>query len=238
MAAKPRCIVIDDEPFALNILAKDIGRIPLLELVGQFTNPLAAMDLIQRGDVDLLFLDIQMPTLLGTQFLRTLAKPPMVIFTTAYAQYAVESYELNVVDYLIKPIRFERLLLASNKACDRYQQLAAPPDEVPADTYFFLYCAHKEVKIYHHDVLYIEGLKDYVKIFVVSRPGKPILTRLNVKAIEARLDARQFCRVHQSFIIPIDRITAFQKTRILLDNIEIPVGWRYAGDFLTRYRHL
>lgn len=237
MANKPRCIVIDDEPFALNILADDLQRIPVLELVGKFTNPLAAMALLQQGEVDLLFLDIQMPTLLGTQFLRTLAQPPLVIFTTAYQQYAVESYELNAVDYLLKPIRFERLLQASNKACDRYFQAQNTAGEVATDTYFFVHCEHKEIKIYHHDVLYIEGLKDYVKIFVASRPDKPILTRLNVKAIEARLDNRRFCRVHQSYIVPLSRITAFQKTRILLGTIEIPVGGRYAEEFLATYRH-
>jgi DNA-binding LytR/AlgR family response regulator len=236
MVAKLRCIIIDDEPFALNILADDIERIPMLEGIGKFTNPLAAMSLIQQGKADLLFLDIQMPVLLGTQFLRTLSKPPMVIFTTAYPQYAVESYELNVVDYLLKPIRFERLLQASNKACERYHQIASSPDEMATDTYFFVYSEHKEIKIYHHDVVYIEGMKDYVKIFLDSRPGKPILTRLNVKAIETRLDTRRFCRVHQSYIVPLNRITAFQKTRILLGTIAIPVGGRYAEDFLALYR--
>lgn len=240
MNSKIRCLAIDDEPFALDVLVEDLQKIPSLEVVGQFTNPFAALMPVQTGAVDLLFLDIQMPTLLGTEFLRMLAgstnqPPPMVIFTTAYQQYAVESYELNVVDYLLKPIRFERLYQATNKAGERYQQTRKALQE-PADTYFFIYSEHREIKVYHHDVLYIEGLKDYVKIFLQSRSGKFILTRLNLKAIEAKLDTRQFCRVHHSFIVPLKRITAFQKARILLGTIEIPVGGRYADEFLAMYR--
>ncbi|AQG81739.1 LytR/AlgR family response regulator transcription factor [Spirosoma montaniterrae] len=236
-----RAIAIDDEPFGLRILADDLQKIPSIELIGTFTNPLKAMELIQQDRVDLMFLDIQMPTLLGTQFLRTLPKPPLVIFTTAYEQYALEGYELDVVDYLMKPIRFERLFKACNKAIDLFQQRHRPETDVQADTYFFVHSEYKEVKIYHHDILYIEGLKDYVKIFLASQAGKPVLTRLNVKAIEARLDSDRFCRVHQSFIIPLNRVSSFQKTKLLLNNppygpLEIPVGGRYADEFLAKYR--
>lgn len=233
---KLRCIAIDDEPFGLNILEDDLLKIPMLEVVGTFMNPFAAIELINQGKVDLIFLDIQMPVLLGTQFLRTLSQPPLVIFTTAYEQYALESYELDVVDYLLKPIKFERLLKACNKACEMFQQKHRTRLEVPADTYFFVHSEYREIKIYHHEVLYIEGLKDYVKIYLIGQPAKPIMTRMNVKAIEAKLDPNRFCRVHQSYIVPLSRITSFQKTRIVLGSLEIPVGGRYAEEFLLKYR--
>jgi DNA-binding LytR/AlgR family response regulator len=227
---KLRCIAIDDEPFGLNILADDLQKIPFLEVAGTFTNPFAALELINQEKLDLMFLDVQMPTLLGTQFLRTLSNPPMVIFTTAYEQYAVESYELSVADYLMKPIKFERLFKACNKVYDIFQQ------KHKTSTYFFVYSEYKEIKIYHNDIRYIGGLKDYVKIYLESQPNQPILTRLNMKAIEAKLDNSQFCRVHQSYIVPFHKITSFHKTKLLLGNLEIPVGGRYAEAFLAKYR--
>lgn len=233
---KLRCIAIDDEPFGLNILADDLQKIPFLELAGTFTNPFGALELINQGKVDLMFLDIQMPILLGTQFLRTLSNPPMVIFTTAYEQYAVESYELSVADYLMKPIKFERLFKACNKVYEVFQQKHKTAIDIPADTFFFVYSEYKEIKIYHNDIRYIEGLKDYVKIYLESQPTQPILTRMNMKAIEAKLDKTQFCRVHQSFIVPFNKITSFHKTKLLLGNLEIPVGGRYAEGFLVKYR--
>jgi DNA-binding LytR/AlgR family response regulator len=233
---KLKSIAIDDEPLGLQLLADDLQKIPTIELIGTFTKPFAALELMQAGKVDLLFLDIQMPTLLGTEFLRAMPHPPMTVFTTAYEQYALEGYELSVVDYLLKPIRFERLLRACTKAFDRYQQAHSAPAPVQADTYFVVKVEYKDVKIYHHDVLYIEGLKDYVKIFVAGQPNRPILTRLNVKGIENLLDPAQFCRVHQSYIVPLSRITAFQKTRVMLGDIVLPVGERYADEFLARYR--
>ena len=242
-----RSIAIDDEPMGLNILADDLRKIPLIDLVGTFIKPFDALELIQQGQVDLLFLDIQMPTLLGTDFLRVLTQPPMVIFTTAYEQYALEGYELNVVDYLLKPIRFERLLRACTKACEwqvNRQKTAAPatPEREVSPTFFFVKTEYKDTRIYHHDVLYVEGLKDYVKIYLVSQQGKPVLTRLNVKGMEERLESPLFCRVHQSYIVPLSRIKAFHKTQLVLSNaplpdISIPVGERYLDEFLAVYRN-
>lgn len=232
---KLRCIAIDDEPFALKMLADDLQKIPAVDLVDTFKSPLKAVDTLQQNRVDLLFLDIQMPTLLGTDWLRSLPSPPLVIMTTAYEQYALEGYDLDVVDYLLKPIRFERLVKACQKAGERYQQRHPITPSLPPDAFFFVYSEYREVKIYYHDVHYVEGLKDYVKIFIDSQP-KPILTRLNMKAIEARLDAAHFCRIHQSFIVPLNRITGFRKTKVLLGTIEIPVGGRYADEFLSVYK--
>jgi DNA-binding LytR/AlgR family response regulator len=166
---KLRCIAIDDEPFALEIMADDIGRIPFLELVGRFSSPLNAWELVKRGEVDLLFLDIQMPTLTGIQFLRSQTwlgkQTPMVILTTAYEQYALEGFELDVVDYLLKPIPFERLLKAASKAQELFllrqgATAAGTTSSVGQRTFFFIFSEYNEIRIFHDEVLYVEGLKD------------------------------------------------------------------------------
>lgn len=245
---KLRCIAIDDEPFALEILADDIAKVPFLELVGTFSSPLDAVSTLQNEAVDLLFLDIQMPTLTGMQFLRTLDRPPMVILTTAFEQYALEGYELSVVDYLLKPIPFDRFLKAVNKAVSLYQlrHAAVPgspeaptepaePPTAPATDHFFIFTEYREVKIYFSEVLYVEGLKDYVKIFTTQQ-SLPFLSRLSLKAVESRLPARDFCRVHRSFIVALNKITSFQRTRLFIGKQEIPVGSNYYDEFSLRYR--
>jgi len=247
---KLRCIAIDDEPFALEMLADDIARVPFLELVGQFASPLDALDTLRQQPVDLLFLDIQMPTLTGVQFLRTLPQragvsAPMVMFTTAYEQYALEGYELDVVDYLLKPIPFERFLKAVNKAYDRFALRQPPPAPAPPDApsaatpppargYFFIFSEYREIKLYFDQVLYVEGLKDYVKIFVADQ-ARPFLSRLTLKAVEARLPAESFCRVHKSFIVSLDKISSFQRTKIFVGKQEIPVGSSYVDEFERKY---
>jgi DNA-binding LytR/AlgR family response regulator len=237
-----RCLAIDDEPFALEILADDIQRIPFLELVGQFSSPLAASATLQREPIDLLFLDIQMPTQTGIQFLRTLSHPPLVIFTTAYEQYALEGYELAVVDYLLKPIPFERFLKAVTRAYDLFQlrrSASEPVTALPATTpanrgFLFIFSEYREIKIFFDEILYIEGLKDYVKIFTTQQP-RPILSRLSLKAVESRLPERDFCRVHKSFIVPLARISSFQRTKLFIGPQEIPVGGSYVDEFERKY---
>ncbi|MEZ0485866.1 LytR/AlgR family response regulator transcription factor [Fibrella aquatica] len=247
-----RCIAIDDEPFALELIADDIRKIPFLELMGQFNNPLDAYDLIRRGQVDLIFLDIQMPTLTGLQFLRTLTNPPMVVLTTAYEEYALDGYTFDVVDYLLKPIPFERFLKAVSKAYDLFllrqartipepQPVIEPIETAPADViappeqpFFFVFSEYQEIRIFYDDVLYIEGLKDYVKIYTTQQV-RPILSRLTLKAIEAKLPEKHFCRVHKSFIVALPKITAFQRTRLFIGNQEIPVGSSYVDEFERQY---
>ncbi|MEZ0541007.1 LytR/AlgR family response regulator transcription factor [Fibrella arboris] len=255
-----RCIAIDDEPFALELIADDIRKIPFLELLGQFNNPLDAYELIRRGQVDLIFLDIQMPTLTGLQFLRTLTNPPMVILTTAYEEYALDGYTFDVVDYLLKPIPFERFLKAVSKAYDLFLlrqgrtqperlpdkqpdrvPVTDPIDQVPTEavpplepTFFFVFSEYQEIRIFFDDVLYIEGLKDYVKIYTTQQV-RPILSRLTLKAIEARLPGKLFCRVHKSFIVALPKITAFQRTRLFIGAQEIPVGSSYVDEFERQY---
>ncbi|GAB3640119.1 LytR/AlgR family response regulator transcription factor [Spirosoma arcticum] len=238
-----RCLAIDDEPFALEILADDIRKVPFLELVGQLASPFDASAVLRQEPVDLLFLDIQMPTQTGIQFLRTLSQPPMVIFTTAYEEYALEGYELAVVDYLLKPIPFERFLMAANKAYDLFTLRQAAADQATAVSpappasagrgYLFIFSEYREIKIFHDEILYVEGLKDYVKIFTTQQ-SRPFLSRLTLKAIEAKLPD-DFCRVHKSFIVPLARISSFQRTKLFVGKQEIPVGSSYVDAFERKY---
>jgi DNA-binding LytR/AlgR family response regulator len=234
---KIRCIVIEDEPFAQKLLADDIGKIPFLNLLKIFSTPLEAMGYMQQHTVDLIFLDIQMPLLKGTDFLRSLSHPPLVIFTTAFNQYALEGFELNVVDYLVKPIPFDRFLKAVNRALEQFnfRKMNAIPSVAQSDSFFFVHSEYKEIKIFHRDIIYIEGLKDYVKIFIASQ-SRPILTRLNLKAIELRLPEDQFSRIHNSFIVSLSRITSTQKLQLFLGPRMIPIGDRYAEDFRRKYK--
>lgn len=229
-----RCIAVDDEPFALRLIADDIGKIPFLELVKTCTSPLEALHYLQRNTVDLLFLDIQMPVLKGTEFLRTLKNPPLVIITTAFEQYALEGFELNVIDYVVKPIPFERFLKAVNKAHDQYLLRNRKPED-KEKTFFFVHSEYKELKIFHHQILYVEGLKDYVKIFLNTQP-RPVLTRLNLKGIESKLPEDEFCRVHNSYIVPLSKITSTQKSQLFIGEIPIPIGDKFAEDFMKKYK--
>jgi DNA-binding LytR/AlgR family response regulator len=229
---KMTCIAIDDEPFALKLIADDIAKLPFLELKGMLSSPIDALLVIQREQVDLMFVDIQMPVLTGTQFLRTLKNAPMVIFTTAYEQYALEGFELNVIDYLMKPIPFDRLLRAANKAHALFKLKNASAPQEPG--FFFVHAEYKEIKLFYDDVLYVEGLKDYVKIFT-SKQVYPILTRMNLKAIETKLPAAQFARIHNSFIVSLNKIKSFQRSQVFIGNVSIPIGEKYSEEFRKRY---
>jgi DNA-binding LytR/AlgR family response regulator len=225
------CIAIDDEPFALKIIAGDIAKVPFLELKGTFSSPGDALSLLKKEPVDLLFLDIQMPAITGTQFLRTLKEPPMVIFTTAYEQYALEGFELNVIDYLMKPIPFDRFLKAANKAHELFN-LKSNPNGNPG--FFFVHSEYREIKIFYDDIQYVEGLKDYVKIFL-AKERHPILTRLNLKAIEGKLPSTEFMRIHNSFIVPLKKIKSFQKSQVFIGETPIPIGEKFAENFKKQY---
>jgi DNA-binding LytR/AlgR family response regulator len=232
-----RCIAIDDEPLALQLIADDIGKIPFLELIATCSSSLEALELLQKESVDLIFLDIQMPVLTGTQFLRSLKNPPLVIMTTAYEQYALEGFELNVLDYLVKPISFERFLTAVNKVHYQFKLLkgllpASPL--MPNESSFFVHSEYKEIKINYTDVVYVEGFKDYVKIFTVNQAA-PILTRLNLKAMEAKLPVSLFCRIHNSFIVALSKIESFQKTQVFIGKKPIPIGEKFAENFRKIY---
>ncbi|SRR5258706_2781535 len=228
---KIKCLVVDDEPYALRLMQDEIRKMPFLECVAACSSAKTALPFIENG-VDLLFLDIQMPNVTGIQFLRTLKNPPMVIVTTAYEKYALDGFELDVVDYLMKPILFDRFVKAVNKARELFMLRITKPSS--AGESFVVNANYKKIKIFCDDVLYIEGLKDYVKIFLASSP-RAILTRLNLKGMESILPTDTFFRIHNSFIVNLGKITSFQKNQIFIDKKSLPVGEKFAFAFEKRY---
>jgi len=221
-----RCIAVDDEKWVLDLLVDNISRVPFLQLVGRCKNALEAIDLLHREEVDLIFLDIQMPGLNGIQFVQSLQHPPMIVFVTAYKEHAFEGFELAAVDYLLKPVSFERFLKACNKAHElfRLQQKPASGKEQPG--YFFVYVEYNQVKIIIADIVYIEGMKDYVKIFLTTA-SKPVITKMSLKALEDKLLPYRLVRIHKSYIIAADKVTALKRDIICLGNIELPLSENY-----------
>ncbi|MDX2250363.1 MAG: LytTR family DNA-binding domain-containing protein [Bacteroidia bacterium] len=230
---KLRCLAVDDESPARKLLEENIRQIPFLELVGTCKNAFEAMEVLQREKIDLLFLDIQMPGMLGTKFLSSLRDKPMVIFVTAYSNYAVESYELDVIDYLMKPVSLERFAKAAYKALDVATKNQPLPPVTPVSTpvvsssavpgAFFVNVEYSLVKIVVADISHIEGMKDYVKIFLTSAP-KPVLTKSTLKAIEEKLPPTGFMRVHKSYIVNLSKIESIRSRQIMIGKYEIPVS--------------
>jgi DNA-binding LytR/AlgR family response regulator len=222
------CIAIDDEPLALELLEDNISKVPFLQLQDSFSNPLEAMKYLQQQQVDLVFLDIQMPGITGLQFIQSIAQKPMFILITAYEKYALDGFNLDVVDYLVKPVSLERFMKACNKANELYQ-LRTKQKESSADfssEYFFINVDYSLLKVVFKDIIYIEGLKDYIKIHLKST-AKPIVARMSMKSIEEQLPASIFIRVQKSYIVSKEYITAIRKNSIFIGNIEIPVGDNY-----------
>jgi two-component system, LytTR family, response regulator len=230
------CIVVDDEPLARQGMEMNIAQVPSLQLLGSFSNALAASDFIRKERVDLMFLDINMPELSGLDFLKALRDAPLVIFSTAYPQYALESYELDAVDYLVKPIRIERFLKAVNKAENHFRLLQQDSNtnqvEKIEDDFVFIKADRKYFKIYFKDILYIEGLKDYVIIYTADNK---IIASMNVKTIAAQLPAAIFARVSKSYIVNILHITSFDNELVYIKSNEIPLGQSFKDDFLKQY---
>lgn len=231
-----KCLIVDDEPLALEVLESYIDRIEGLELVAQCENAVKAFDILKRKQVDLVFLDIQMPKLTGIDFLKVLNPAPKVIFTTAYREYAIESYELNVVDYLLKPIAFNRFLMAVNKVMERPQEVMLEPSEMEKElasnaNYIFLKADRKMVKVYLKDILYIESLKDYVRI---KTHDKEVVSLQKISYLEQKLPEDCFVRIHRSFIVPINKIEAFSNHAVEVGGIELPIGRNYKIQVLER----
>lgn len=238
---KLRCIAVDDESLGRKMLEENIRQIPFLELVKTCRNAFEAMEALQAEPIDLMFLDIQMPGLLGTKFLASLPKKPLAIFVTAYSHYAVESYDLDVVDYLMKPVSLERFTRAAYKALEafRHRQEAPAPPAPPAETepgHFFVNVEYALVKIPIQDITHIESMKDYVKIFLAGQP-KPVLTRSTLKAIEEKLPARAFMRVHKSYIVNLDKIESIRSHQINIGSHEIPVSEGNMDELLARLNY-
>lgn len=229
---KIKCLVIDDEPLAREMLKQHIAGVESLELAGVCSNAIEAINFLKDHPVDLLFLDIQMPQLLGTNFVRTLKSPPKVIFTTAYRKYAVEGFELDAVDYILKPISLERFLKAVNKVLQTNlsaTQAANELKEIHTEPGHFLYFRvdRKMVKILLNDILFIEGLKDYVKIFTA---GKTIVTKHVLSTLEGMLPSDEFLRIHRSFIIAINKIDSYNADGIEIAKHELPIGRLFKHD--------
>ncbi len=225
------CIAIDDEPLALTILEEFCSKIPFLQLQKTFTDTSEAAKYLRKFPVDLLFLDIQMPDMLGTEFYRTYASDKMVIFTTAYSQYAVEGFDLNAVDYLLKPIELNRFLQAVNKCHDYHNYLHQ--SENKGHQFLYVRSEYSLVKIAFSDILYIETLDDYLKIHLLDK--KPLLTKMNLKNIMSKLNPLEFVRPHRSYIVPVARIESVRGKTISLGGIEIPIGIKYEEDFFKSY---
>jgi two-component system LytT family response regulator len=233
-----KCLVVDDEPLALHILEDYISKVPFLELVKATTNPIEALTLVQDGGIDLVFLDVQMPELTGLQFLSN--GKAKVILTTAYPQYALDGYELDVVDYLLKPIAFDRFFKAAQKAQTIIQPAAKPvvkedPQPVQYDDFLsdfiFVKTEHKIQKVYLHDIMFIEGLKDYISIFT---PEERIITLQNMKKMEDALPEKHFVRVHKSYIVALNKIDSIERSRISIGEKIIPIGDTYRDMFFDK----
>src|SRR3984957_14694835 len=221
-----RCIAVDDEPLALGLLADNIGKVPFLELVASCGDAFEATRVLQEKEVDLIFMDIQMPGLTGLQFIQSLPKRPMVILVTAYKKFAPEGFDLDVVDYLIKPVSMDRFLKACYKAQELYQLRTTTGQPARTPEFFFVNVDYSLVKVLFADIIWIEGSGDYVKLHLSSNP-KPLLVRMSGKLLEAELPVDKFVRIHKSYIVAIASITAVRKNSIFIKEMELPIGETY-----------
>jgi two-component system, LytTR family, response regulator len=218
-----KCIIIEDEPLAVKVLADYIEQVPYLELQGTFKDAILATEYLHDHQVDLIFLDIHLPKLKGMAFLKTLSHPPAVIITTAYHQYAVEGFDLNVTDYLLKPIEFDRFLIAVNKVKAAQKEKQTIESGETRD-YLFLNVQKKKVKILFSDIVYIESQREYIKIVTTK---KEYLSKMSTHEIEALLPAHLFKRIHRSFIISINKIESYTAEEVDVNGIAIPIGRGY-----------
>jgi len=216
-----RCVIIDDEPIARKGLKEYIQDASFLQLAGEFDNPLKAADLLMQEKIDLLFLDIQMPKMTGMEFLKTLTHPPMVIFTTAYPQYAVEGFEWNAIDYLLKPFSFERFWKAVSKARSMQEAIAQPATATEEPGYFFIKSDNKLIKILYDDILFVEALQNYVAVYTT---GKKYITYLTFHSIEAHLPAGRFVRTHKSYLVAAAKVESIEGNEITIGTHHIPIS--------------
>lgn len=232
---KLRCLLIDDEPPALKILASYISNINGLEIVAQCKNAIEALDILHQKTVDVIFLDIKMPKILGTEFLKNLSHPPKVIFVTAYRDYAVEGYELDAVDYLVKPVSFERFFKAItklNRAIDKQAVTTSVEYKSNPEAFVYLKVDRDMKKIFVNDIIYIESWKDYVKLFLAN--GKNILAKQSISAMENLLSEHMFLRVHRSYMVSLNKISGYNGLSVQLDAKEIPIGRLYKQVVMER----
>ena len=233
-------LIVDDEPLAIDVLETYVDQVPDLNIVAKCTNALEANEVLRKEDIDLLFLDIQMPQITGIDFLKSLSNPPMVIFTTAYSNYALEGFDLNALDYLLKPISLDRFMKAVNKAMEQYDLThkgssgSTDGAEVSSEDFFFVKADKKLVKVKYDNILYIEGLKDYVIIRL--KEGR-VITLQTMKSLEAKLPSGQFKRIHRSYIVSLDKINAVVGNMVEVtekgQTKSLPVGKNYRDELLA-----
>jgi two-component system, LytTR family, response regulator len=229
-----QCLIVDDEPLARDVLRRYIEMVPSLSVCGECGNAIEAMSFLQQKSIDLLFLDIHMPQLKGIDLLKIISHPPKVIFTTAHAEYALEGYELDAVDYLLKPIQFERFLKAVGKAFQTVKTFQAPAvstqtEEPKKEAYIYLRADRKMVKVLLQDILYVESMKDYVKVYTSKGT---IVTKQSITAMEAMLPEKSFIRTHRSFIASLEKIKSFTPELIEIEKMEIPIGKLYRNNVM------
>jgi len=222
--SKIKCIIIEDEPLAVKILSDYILQVPFLELQGTFKDAILATDYLRENNTDLIFLDIHLPKLKGMAFLKTLTHPPAVIVTTAYHQYAVEGFNLNVTDYLLKPFEFERFLVAVNKINTAIKEKQKPIESEEIKDFIFLNVQKKKVKILFSEVVYIESQREYIKIVTTK---KEYLSKMRTHEIEALLPSNLFKRIHRSYIVSISKIESYTAEIVEVNGLSIPVGRSY-----------
>jgi DNA-binding LytR/AlgR family response regulator len=228
-----RCLAVDDEPLALDLLEDNIRQVPFLQMVAKARNAMDATEILLREPVDLIFLDIQMPGLTGLQFIQSLSVKPMVILITAYEKYALEGFNLDVIDYLVKPVSFERFVKACNKAWEYYRlknQQTGQSESKPDPGYFFVNAEYSLVKVVTDEIVMIEGLKDYIKIQLSA--GKPLIVRMPMKTIESMLPPGKFTRIHKSYIVSLAHISSIRKGSVFLGTLELPLSDSYKDSLM------
>ena len=234
-----KCIIIDDEPLAVDLLKDFVSKVDSLELVNTFNNAIDALAVINKTEVDLIFLDIEMPHFTGIDFINAIDKKPLIIFTTAYSNYAVEGFDFGAVDYLIKPIPFNRFL----KAVVRAENIFAPSEPIQntiaptitaeeTNDFMFVRAEYENVKINYSDILFVEGLKDYVKIHTTD--GKYVLTLMSLIKLENALSSKGFSRIHRSYIINLEHIKSIQKNKVIIADRRLPISESYKVPFFNK----
>jgi len=225
-----KCIAIDDEPLALRQIKGYIDKTPFLELQNSFESAIEALSFLQEFNVELMFVDINMPDLNGIDFVKSLKNPPKIIFTTAYSEYALEGFKVDAIDYLLKPIDYATFLKASNKVKSWFDLRDSKPEEINSDNDFlFIKSEYKIVRVKLSDIKYIEGMREYVRIHLTNE--KPIMTLLSMKVVEQQLPSNSFMRVHRSYIVNLKMITTIERNRIVFDKVYIPVSEQHKLKF-------
>jgi DNA-binding LytR/AlgR family response regulator len=229
-----RCLIVDDEPLAQQVMEEFAGRVPFLEVVGKCSSATDAIEILRNTPIDLILLDIHMPRLSGLDFISSLLNPPQFILVTAYSEYALQGFNVNATDYLMKPVPFDRFLKAVNKAYELYRlrnKSASAADPV-TQKYLLVKSGYQTIKIMIESILYIEGLKDYVKIYTEGK--KPVLSLLTMKGLALTLPSSKFLRIHKSYIVATDRISTISRNRVMIAEKWIPVGENYREEFRKR----